>query len=103
MVRSDLSHIGAGVRANDLLGVRTDCVGLNADVDQLYASLPAPDPTLTAQFNRAAVTYLGPGALACYRLRSLSGPRYVAVANDFRHGAALLDQAAARLRRFGVR
>ena len=101
-IRSDLRGIDAGVRTRDLRGLRTDCVGFSADVDQLYASLPSPDRTLTDILNRAATSYWGPGAQVCYGLTSWSGSHYVTFQRDLRLGTIYFDRAATRLRRFGI-
>lgn len=101
-VREDLANIAAGLRLRDLEGLRTVCVGFSADVDQIYASLPAPDRSVTHELNIALTKFWGPGAQLCYGATSLASAKMAAFERDLKLGEAWFAEAESRIRSYGV-
>ncbi len=102
-IRSDLAGIDAGIRLRDLSGLRTDCVGFSADIDQVYATLPTPDATVTNQLNTAFTKYWGPGTRLCYGAESFSSAKMVTFERYLRLGRAIYAEAESRIASYGVR
>ncbi|HUY06327.1 MAG TPA: hypothetical protein VMU99_03590 [Acidimicrobiales bacterium] len=101
-IRSDLVGIDAGIRLRDLAGLRTDCVGLSADADQIYSTLPSPDVTVTNELNVAFTKYWGPGAQLCYGARSFSSAKMATFERYLVLGRAIYAKAESRIASYGV-
>ncbi len=102
VIKSDLVGIDAGIAGRDLSGLRTDCVGFSADIDQIYATLPAPDPTVTGELNIAFTRYWGPGAQLCYGANSLTSAKMATFERYLRLGRAIYAEAESRIASYGV-
>lgn len=102
-IRSDLTGIDAGIRLRDLSGLRTDCVGLSADSDQIYATLPTPDATVTNELNVVFTKYWGPGTQLCYGAKSFSSAKMATFERFLGLGRVIYAKAESRIASYGVR
>ena len=103
LIKSDLVGIDAGIRLRDLSGLRTDCVGFSADIDQVYATLPTPDSTVTSELNIAFTKYWGPGTQMCYGADSFLSAKMATFERYLRLGRAIYVDAESRIASYGVR
>jgi len=101
-IKSDLVGIDAGIGLRDLVGLRTDCVGFSADVDQIYATLPTPDSTVTSELNIAFTKYWGPGTQLCYGADSFSSAKMATFERYLRLGKAIYAEAGSKIASYGV-
>ncbi len=101
-VTEDLAGIATGIRLGDLRGVRTDCIGFNTDIDQIYSSLPAPDGSVTNDLNLAITKYWAVGAQDCYDSKSFDSAKFKGFQRDLKSGKAIYDRAESILHGYGV-
>jgi hypothetical protein len=103
-VAEDLSGIKAGIRLNDLPGIKTDCIGFNTDLDQIYQALPAPDVTVTNDLNEAITKYWSPGSqTSCYSSSSITSAKFKKFQSDLSLGDVWYRKAEAIIHGFGIK
>ncbi len=101
-LRDDLSRVATARRDDDMIGMKTECAVLIADVRTAYGELTTPDPELTTDLSNA-YDALARSASSCYSGATAKNDKALAyAAGQTNVGLGWLSRAEERLRTFGI-
>jgi hypothetical protein len=101
-LQEDFTNLAAGVRLQDLKGLRTECAGFGVDAETLDGQLPTPSESVTNDLDKALQLFYN-ASVSCYAMNAFSSARFHQYEQLLAKGKVEYKRAQSELLADGVR